>query len=145
MGKTEAEWGEAWAMVDEDGIGEIPVSKFGNAIRIAGGFPTEEDLKTMVGKADPSGSGKVGKAAFMEQMKWINRKEPDVGQVCEHFKAFDRDGEGKISAIELRHVLTSMGDKLSEEDAEDFIKEATQDKDGRIDYRQFMMEILESN
>jgi calmodulin len=142
MVKTEAEWSEAWSLVDEDNVGEIPLAKFGNAIRIAGGFPTEEDLKTMAEKADPSGSGKIGKAAFMEQMKWISRKDPDVGQICDAFKAFDRDGEGKISAIELRHVLTSMGDKLTDEDAEDFIKEASLDKDGRIDYKQFMMEIL---
>mmetsp|Transcript_8195 Transcript_8195/g.12972 ORF Transcript_8195/g.12972 Transcript_8195/m.12972 type:complete len:142 (-) Transcript_8195:82-507(-) len=138
----EAQWEEAFLLIDEDGRGEIPLAKFGNAVRIAGGFPTEDDLKTMADAV--AKDGMISKSDFMAQMKWIARKEPDVGQICDAFRAFDRDGEGKVSHTELRHILTNMGDKLTDEDVEDFLKEATKDKDGRIDYKQFMTELLEN-
>ncbi len=46
---------------------------------------------------------------------------------------FDRDNNGFISAAELRHVMTSIGEKLSDEEVDDMIREADQDGDGRID------------
>ena len=32
------------------------------------------------------------------------------------FRAFDRDGNGFISAAELRHVMTNLGEKLTDEE-----------------------------
>ena len=46
MGKSE--WKEAFSLIDESGIGRIPTKKFGQAVRCAGGYPTEENLKDMV-------------------------------------------------------------------------------------------------
>ena len=31
------------------------------------------------------------------------------------FKVFDRDGNGVISPAELRHIMTNLGEKLSDE------------------------------
>merc|ERR1719450_31651 len=33
-------------------------------------------------------------------------------ELIEAFKVFDRDGNGFISAAELRHVMTNLGEKL---------------------------------
>ena len=46
MGK--AEWKEAFSLIDESGSGRIPTTKFGMAVRCAGGYPTEDNLKDMV-------------------------------------------------------------------------------------------------
>ena len=58
-------------------------------------------------------------------------------EIAEAFKVFDRNGDGKISATELRHVLTSIGEKLSDADVDQMIREADTNNDGEIDIKEF--------
>lgn len=54
-------------------------------------------------------------------------------EIREAFKVFDRDNNGFISSAELRHVMTSIGEKLTDDEVDEMIREADQDGDGRID------------
>ena len=56
----------------------------------------------------------------------------------EAFKIFDKDGTGVISSHELRHVITTLGEKLTEEEADELIREADIDGDGTINYHEFV-------
>lgn len=49
-------------------------------------------------------------------------------------RVFDKDQNGLISSTELRRVMTNLGEKLTEEEVEDMIKEADMDGDGMINY-----------
>ena len=50
------------------------------------------------------------------------------------FGVFDKDSSGKISAAELRHVMTNLGEKLTDEEVDEMVREADIDGDGEIDY-----------
>ena len=42
----------------------------------------------------------------------------DLFVICQGLKHFDKEGNGLISAVELRHLLTGLGEKMSEEEVE---------------------------
>lgn len=65
-------------------------------------------------------------------------------EIREAFKIFDRDGNGYIDAKELKHVVTRMGEVLTTAEADEFMKEADLDGDGKLDYNEFVTMMLQS-
>ena len=59
-------------------------------------------------------------------------------EIKEAFKVFDKDGNGFISAAELRHIMTNLGEKLTDEEVDEMIREADIDGDGQINYEEFV-------
>lgn len=53
---------------------------------------------------------------------------------CSNFRVFDKNNDGLISSTELRHVMTNLGERLSDEEVDDMIKEADLDGDGMVNY-----------
>lgn len=58
---------------------------------------------------------------------------PDL-DLCRFFRVFDKNNDGMISSVELRHVMTNLGERLSEEEVDDMIREADLDGDGMVNY-----------
>lgn len=50
---------------------------------------------------------------------------------------FDADGNGLIDREELKRVMASLNEELSEEDLSAMINEADTDKDGQISFEEF--------
>lgn len=78
-----------------------------------------------------------GTIDFPEFLTMMSRKLNDVDseeELREAFKTFDRDGNGLISAAELRHVMTNLGEKLTDEEVDEMIREADLDGDGQVNY-----------
>ena len=66
-------------------------------------------------------------------------KDTDAGEERkEAFKVFDKDGKGFDSASELRHVMKNLGEKLTDEEVDEMIREADVDGDGQINYEEFV-------
>jgi Ca2+-binding EF-hand superfamily protein len=69
---------------------------------------------------------------FPEFLSLMARKMKDTDteeELVEAFKVFDRDGSGYISAAELRHVMTNLGEKLTDEEIDEMIREADIDSE----------------
>lgn len=58
-------------------------------------------------------------------------------EMMEAFQIFDSDGNGNISADELRQIMENLGEKLTQEEVEAMVKEADVDGDGQINYQEF--------
>ncbi|KAL2535955.1 Calmodulin [Forsythia ovata] len=58
-------------------------------------------------------------------------------ELKEAFRVFDKDQNGFISAAELRHVMTNLGEKLTDDEVDEMIREADVDGDGQINYEEF--------
>ncbi|KAK1263966.1 hypothetical protein QJS04_geneDACA021757 [Acorus gramineus] len=63
-------------------------------------------------------------------------------ELKEAFKVFDKDQNGFISAAELRHVMTNLGEKLTDEEVDEMIREADVDGDGQVNYEEFVRMML---
>ena len=47
---------------------------------------------------------------------------------------FDRDGNGYVSAAELRHVMTNLGEKLTDDEVDEMLQAFEMDRDGQLNY-----------
>ncbi|CAL5326065.1 probable calcium-binding protein CML18 [Camellia sinensis] len=61
----------------------------------------------------------------------------NMEEVEKVFKKFDANGDGKISASELRAVLSALGSDTSPEEVQRVMSEIDSDGDGFIDLREF--------
>lgn len=133
-----AEFKEAFQIFDKDGDGLITTKELGTVMRSLGQNLSEEELKTMIEEVDTDKSGTIDFQEFLGLMAW-KMKETDIEEeLVEAFKVFDRDGNGLISAHELRFVMSTSGEQLTEEDIEEMIREADENGDGYIDYEEFV-------
>ena len=67
---------------------------------------------------------------------------PLVKELREAFRMFDKDKSGYIDAKEIRAVTTTLGEKLTDKELEEFMKEADLDGDGRLNYNEFVKIML---
>ena len=65
-------------------------------------------------------------------------------EMIEAFQVFDTDGNGSITADELRQIFNNLGEKLTDEEISDMIHEADTDGDGEINYQEFVNMMFQS-
>jgi calmodulin len=109
--------------------GTICTRDLGTVMRSLGQNPTDAELQDMINEVDADGQGMID---FPEFLSLQARKMKDTDteeELIEAFKIFDRDGNGFISAAELRHVMTNLGEKLTDEEIDEMIREADVDGD----------------
>ena len=123
-------------------------------MRSLGQNPSESELQDMINEVDADNNGTIdfpgatipphprstNWLTATEFLTMMARKMKDTDseeEIREAFKVFDRDNNGFISAAELRHVMTSIGEKLTDDEVDEMIREADQDGDGRIDCGSF--------
>ena len=64
--------------------------------------------------------------------------EEQINELKGAFKVFDVDGDGFISAAELRQVMASQGENLTDEEVAEMIRGADVDGDGQVNCDEFV-------
>ncbi|KAL0601743.1 Calmodulin [Plecturocebus cupreus] len=142
-----AEFKEAFSLFDKDGDGTITTKELGTVMRSLGQNPTEAELQDMINEVDADGNGTIDFPEFLTMMARKMKDTDSEEEIREAFRVFDKDGNGYISAAELRHVMTNLGEKLTDEEVDEMIREADIDGDGQVNYegRGFLLGKMHKN
>nr|VDC87091.1 unnamed protein product [Brassica oleracea] len=152
-----SEFKEAFSLFDKDGdgiiffppdpsplyiggvvAGCITTKELGTVMRSLGQNPTEAELQDMINEVDADGNGTIDFPEFLNLMARKMKDTDSEEELKEAFRVFDKDQNGFISAAELRHVMTNLGEKLTDEEVDEMIREADVDGDGQINYDEFV-------
>ncbi|XP_010024216.1 calmodulin-like protein 11 [Eucalyptus grandis] len=134
------EFQETFCLFDEDGYGCMTFEEFATIIKSLDHSLSKKELQDMIDKATAAdGNGVIEFAKFMGLMAHdIKEATDEEEELKEAFKVFDKDQDGYISPSELRHVMINLGEKLTEEEAQQMISEADLDGDGQVDFEEFV-------
>merc|ERR1712029_359832 len=138
-----AEFKEAFDEFDTDGSGTISPEELLGVLRAMGQNPTEDELLNLVMEVDLDGNGTIEFPEFLEMMKAKAGEVDQESDLREAFKIFDRDRDGYIDMKELKKVTTMLGQQLTKEEVEDFMREADVDGNGKLDYDEFVKMMLQ--
>ena len=125
---------------DKDGDGSINNKELETLIQSYGLNPTDFDLMDLMNKFDADGNGTID---FPEFLNYMARKITDK-ELKMAFDMFDKDHNGFVSASEVRYLITNLGQKLTDEEVDEFVREADVDGDGQINFEEFV-ELLHRN
>ncbi|XP_003405171.1 myosin light chain 6B [Loxodonta africana] len=140
------EFKEAFELFDRVGDGKILYSQCGDVIRALGHNPTNAEVLRILGnpKSDELKSRRVDFETFLPMLQTAAKKR-DQGSsyqdYLEGLRVLDKEGNGKVMGAELRQVLTTLGEKLTEEEVEAILA-GHEDINGCINYEAFLKHIL---
>lgn len=137
------EFKEAFALFDRDGDALLTTSELGVVMRALGLTATEADLKEMVASFDKDNNGKLDFAEFLTLVAQKGIGDLDDAEVRSAFRVFDKGNNGFISEAEFKHILIDVGDKISEDDVAEMMKEV-KIKNGMINYEEFIKLMVKS-
>lgn len=146
---------DCFFLFDTKGDARISVNQVGEVLRALGQNPTESEVKRLVqtstqfcaddietvlqGKAD----ARVTFEQFLPMLQAVSSKQitDTVDDFVEGLRHFDKEGNGRISAVELRHLLVGLGEKMTEEEVE-ILTHGKEDAQGNINYEEFVKMVL---
>jgi len=133
-----AELKQAFNEFDVDGGGTINTTELGYAMRAMGMNPTEQELLDLINEYDTDGSGMIEFPEFCNMMSDKMNAVNDEDMIRMAFRVLDKYGTGTISSKNFKHLMTHIGDKLSDAEVEEMIAEADKDGDGTLNYEEFV-------
>ncbi|KAL3875246.1 hypothetical protein ACJMK2_038170, partial [Sinanodonta woodiana] len=125
---------QAFALFDKDGDGTVSTKELGTVMRSLGQNPTSEQLENIIRMVDADGNGTIDFDEFCVIMSQKMNGTQSENDVLEAFKVFDPEGNGYITSEHLRFIMTTKGERMTEDEVDEMIKDADADGDGCIEY-----------
>jgi len=131
---------DVFNLFDSNKDGEITIAELDKVMRSHGIVHSTSELEEMVFRVDTNSNGSVDFDEFVDLVVSHNGVGVEEGvddDIAQVFKMFDKDGNGKISADEVRSTMKELGENLTPQEVKAMISEADIDGDGQIDIHEF--------
>lgn len=127
-----AEFKEVFSFIDQDKDGFLSKSDIRASFDQVGRLVSDRELEEMLKEA----TGAINFTQFLQIFgnRVAGMDEEDV--IFNAFTVFD-DGDGFCSENKLRKMLTTFGERLTDDEAADAFNEAPMDSSGRVDLRRW--------
>ena len=132
------EFQDIFDQYDKDKDGKISGRELANVMFSMGLSPTDDEINAMIKEVDLNNDGKIDLDEFITLMTKTTPDTQTEDEVINAFRVFDKQGNGLIPSDELKHIMMTIGDKMTEEEATEMINEADIDEDGMINYEKFV-------
>jgi calmodulin len=134
---------QAFMLFDYTKSGRISSRDIGPVVRSVGLKPSEAEIHEIQAQVQQMG-GDVDLATLVELVsaKVTNPPAERPEALREMFSIYDKENRGSISVQEMRHLLTSVGEKLTEEEADQLLKVSGCVVNGQVQYDKFIQVVL---
>mmetsp|Transcript_32954 Transcript_32954/g.82815 ORF Transcript_32954/g.82815 Transcript_32954/m.82815 type:complete len:146 (-) Transcript_32954:103-540(-) len=129
------EYTTAFQFFDKESTGTLQPKDVKPMMRALGEDMTDSEITSMCG------SGLTVDAFIRNrQERWAALRSVEV--LKRAFAAFDRNRSGTIPADQLKYYLTSLGDRMTESEVDNLLKDAGAGPGGSVNYNAFVEKML---
>lgn len=130
---------EAFELFDSSGNGMVERRQLKVMMRALGFEPRKEQLSRILLQVGITPKAhQISCKDFVNLISQLMTERDIQDEMMKAFELFDVDKTGKISAQNLRTVADQLGEKMTDQELEEMIREADLDKDGLVSDTEFI-------
>ncbi|CAF0819613.1 unnamed protein product [Rotaria sp. Silwood1] len=129
---------DAFTVFDKEMTGSITTEQFRKVLEDLGYNVPENELTTFINQLDIDKSGTIEFEEYLSFMlTFIKKNVTTEDNLKDAFNLFDQNDDGFIETKDLREIMTNLGEKITDEDIDEMIREADIDKDFKVNFYEF--------
>jgi myosin light chain 6 len=135
---------EVFCYFDAKGDDKIAVAQVGDVLRALGQNPTEADVRRCCSHWN-DGDTRISFEDFLPIYQSVakSRGNHSLEEFVEGLSHFDKEGNGMINVAELRHLLTTLGERLTDEEVDQLLQ-GHDDSHGNVNISDFVRSVMQA-